>query len=134
MKQLFILFTASILILVSCKKKEDDTPFSGTITVENPKEGIIISGGTTFPITATISGNKTLFGFDLTVYNTTDQSVVYTLTETGKAKTYTINTFANHTLTSSTPLKLVLTVYKGNGNGNGNGETMTKEVNFSFQP
>lgn len=121
-------------MVAGCKKDEDNTSFSGTITVENPKEGIIISGGDSFPVMATISGNKTMFGFDLVIYNTNDQSEVYSLVETGKAKTYTINTFANHNLTASTPLKLVITVYKGNGNGNGNGETMTKEINFSYQP
>lgn len=134
MKNLLLFFSLTVVLLTACKKDEDDVTFSGSISVENPKEGIIISGGNTFPITATISGNKTLFGFDLVVYNTNDQSEVYTLSETGKAKTYTINTFADHTLTSATPLKMVITVYKGNGNGNGAGETMTKEVNFSFQP
>lgn len=122
------------MFVAGCKKDEDDVPFSGTITIENPKEGVIISGGNSFPIIATISGNKTLFGFDLVIYNANDQSEVYSLTETGKAKTYTINTFADHNLTASTPLKLVITVYKGNGNVNGNGETFTKEVNFSYQP
>lgn len=134
MKHLFLLLFVSGILFSGCKKDEDDQAFSGSISVENPKEGIIITGGNSFPITATISGNKTMFGFDLVVYNTNDQSEVYTLTESGKAKTYTINTFADHSLTSSTPLKMVITVYKGNGNGNGAGETMTKEVNFSYQP
>lgn len=120
-----------LFIFSACKKedKEEETPFSGQIAITFPDSGTGIVGGTSFPVTATISGNKEMHGYVLTIYNTNNQTVVYTTQNTNHATSYTINETVTHNLTMATPLKLVIEVEVDH-----DGETLKKEILFSYQP
>lgn len=119
------------IVLTACKKDKEaeETPFSGEIVLTTPTNGTNIVGETTFQITGSVSGNKEMHGFVLTVYNANDQSVVYTTQHSNHATAYTINETVTHNLTVSTPLRLVIEVEIDH-----DAAPMTKEVLFEFQP
>lgn len=130
MKYTISLFALLTFALFSCKKdKEDHVDFSGSISVTAPAANDTITGGNTFMVTGNITGNTEMHGYMITVYNQNDQSVVYTNTLESHAEAYTLNETVTHTLTASTPLRLVIEVEVDH-----DGETMTKEVLFQYQP
>ncbi|MBI3240654.1 MAG: hypothetical protein HYZ43_17710 [Flavobacteriia bacterium] len=130
MKYSISLFALLTFALFSCKKdKEDHVDFSGSISVTAPAANDTITGGNTFMVTGNITGNTEMHGYMITVYNQNDQSVVYTNTLESHAEAYTLNETVTHTLTASTPLRLVIEVEVDH-----DGETMTKEVLFQYQP
>ena len=131
MKHSIIAMLLLVLAVASCKKddKEEETAFSGTIVLNSPENGTVISGGSGFQIIATISGNKEMHGYVLTVYNETNQSVVYTSNNLNHATAYSINETATHNLTVATPLRLVIEAEVDH-----DGQTLKKEILFSYQP
>lgn len=131
MKQPIIAMLLLLLTVVSCKKDDqnEETAFSGTITLNSPENGTVISGGSGFQIIATISGNKEMHGYVLTLYNNMDQSVIYTSNNLNHASSYSINETATHNLTVATPLRLVIEAEVDH-----DGETLKKEIIFSYQP
>lgn len=126
-----IILTAAVaLSLAACKKKDkDDTPFSGTITITAPAESATINGGSSFAVTGTITGNREMHGYHIIVYDQNDQSVVYENQYHDHAESYTISETVSHTLTASTPLRLVVEVA-----GDHEDESVTKEVLFGYAP
>jgi len=122
-------FALIILSAVACKKDEEEVPFEGSLTISAPAASDTIHGGTTFPITGTITGNTEMHGYQITVYNQNDQSVLYTSQEESHASEYSINQTVSHTLTAVTPLRLIVEVEVDH-----DGNTMTKEVLFYFKP
>ena len=130
MKYSISLFVLLSITLFSCKKdKEDHVDFSGSISVNAPAANDTITDGNTFMVTGNITGNTEMHGYMITVYNQNDQSVVYTNTLESHAEAYTLNETVTHTLTASTPLRLVIEVEVDH-----DGETMIKEVLFQYQP
>lgn len=131
MKYTIGLFLLLAVAFSSCKKDEqnEETAFSGNIVLNSPENGTVISGGSGFQIIATITGNKEMHGYVLTLYNNNDQTVLYTSHDLDHATSYSINELATHNLTVSTPLKLVIEVEVDH-----DGETMKKEILFSYQP
>lgn len=121
-------FALIILSAVACKK-DKEVEFEGSLTISAPAANDTIHGGTTFPITGTVTGNVEMHGYQVTVYNQTDQTVVYSSTEENHASEYSINQTVNHTLTVGTPLRLVVEVEVDH-----DGISMTKEVLFYFKP
>lgn len=125
-----ILTAAAIFVLSACKKDNDDeTPFSGTVTITAPAESAVISGGSSFSVTGTITGNQEMHGYHIIVYNQNDQSVVYENQYHDHAESYTINETVTHTLVASTPLRLVVEAA-----GDHESEKVTKEVLFAYAP
>lgn len=122
-------FFALIIISAVACKKDDEVTFEGSLTISAPATNDTIHGGTTFPITGTITGNVEMHGYQVTVYNQTDQTVVYSSTEENHASEFSINQTVNHTLTVGTPLRLVVEVEVDH-----DGTSMTKEVLFYFKP
>lgn len=131
MKHTIGLFLLLALAFSSCKKEDstEETAFSGNIVFNSPENGTVISGGSGFQIIASITGNKEMHGFVLTLYNNNDQTVLYTSSDVDHATSYSINEFATHNLTVSTPLKLVIEVEVDHDS-----EPMKKEILFSYEP
>lgn len=130
MKHLFILALIT-LSTSSCKKDDDkdDVAFQGTITITAPAEGSTITGGSSFSITGTITGNKEMHGYHVIVYNQNDQSVVYEDQYHEHGSSYTLNEMVTHTLTTATPLRLYVEAA-----GDHDGATVVKEVLFNYAP
>jgi len=130
MKYTISLFALLTFALFSCKKdKEDHVDFSGSISVTAPAANDTITGGNTFMVTGNITGNTEMHGYMITVYNQNDQTIVYSNTLDSHSESYTLNETVTHTLTASTPLRLVIDVEVDH-----DGQTMTKEVLFQYQP
>lgn len=127
------LFTLAILLVAfaSCHKKKSSTatPFTGTITVDSPAVNDTVHGGSTFLITGTITGNVQMHGYHIVIYNQVDQSVVYETVSVDHETAYTLHETATHTLTATTPLRLLIEVA-----GDHEGSTITKEVLFAYTP
>ena len=122
-------FALIILTTVACKKEDEAVEFEGSLTISAPAANDTIHGGTTFPITGTVTGNVEMHGYQVTVYNQTDQTVIYSSTEENHASEYSIQQTVNHTLTIGTPLRLVVEVEVDHDSA-----PMTKEVLFYFKP
>jgi hypothetical protein len=130
MKYSISLFVLLSITLFSCKKdKEDHVDFSGSISVTAPAANDTITGGNSFTVTGNITGNIEMHGYMITVYNQNDQSIVYSNTIHSHSESYTLNETVTHTLTASTPLRLVIDVEVDH-----DGESLTKEVLFQYQP
>jgi hypothetical protein len=130
MKQYFALALLT-LVLVSCKKKDDDDhiDFSGTIAIDTPAENDTINGGSSFFVTGTITGNMEMHGYHVIVYNEDDQSVVYENQYHEHGTSYVVNEAVTHTLSTGTPLRLYIQAA-----GDHEGQTVTKERLFYYVP
>jgi len=131
MKQVIAL-TFLVFAATACKKdkKDDhDDNFTGTIAITAPQEASTIQGGTTFVVTGTISGSSEMHGYHVIIYNQNDQSVVFENLHTDHAASYTISETVTHTLTTATPLRMVVEAETDH-----DGNMLTKEILFNYAP
>lgn len=127
---LFILASTLCTALFSCKKDNNQSiPFSGNISINYPTENDTVTGGTSFVVTATITANQEMHGYHIVVYNQNDQSVVYENQYHEHASTFAVSETVAHTLSTTTPLRLVI-----EGAGDHESEIFSKEVIFQYVP
>lgn len=132
MKPFFIItILASGLSLAACKKDksvsidnpaEEDHP-TAVITITAPAENDTIQGN--FTVTGTIAGTANLHGYQVTLTNTLNDSIIYQNEVHDHLADFTINQPVSHSFSTYTPLKLeVLTALDHDGN------TASKTVHF----
>ena len=132
MKQLIALALLTAVFTACKKDKNDDsdhTEFAGTITITSPAENDTIVGGNSFVVTGTITGNMEMHGYQLQIFKTANDELVYEGSEHDHAEAFALNETITHSLTDTTALKLVVEAA-----GDHEGSTVTKEVHFTYIP
>ena len=127
-----IAFALIATAFTACKKEKkttEDTVFSGTITISAPAENATITGGTSFLVTGTITGNMEMHGYHVAVYKTANDELIFEEEEHEHASSFTISKQVTHALSDTTALKLVVEAA-----GDHEGSTVTKEVHFTYIP
>ncbi|MDF3026467.1 MAG: hypothetical protein K0S23_774 [Fluviicola sp.] len=131
MKTSFIIaILASSISLSACKKDkktnsttEEENHPTAIITITSPLENDTIQGN--FTVTGTIDGTENLHGYQVTVTNTLNDSIIYQNEVHDHLADFTINQAVSQTYTTFTPLKLeVLVALDHDGN------TAVKTVHF----
>jgi hypothetical protein len=131
MKPFFITaILAGSISLTACKKDkstddshEHEDHASVVITITSPNENDTIQGN--FSVNGTIVGTENLHGYQVTVTNSLNDSIIYQNEIHDHLANFTINQAVNHTYSVYTPLKLeVVTALDHDGN------TETKTVHF----
>lgn len=121
MKAFFITILASSLGLAACKKdkttdgtSEEENHPTAVITITYPSESDTIQGS--FTVTGTIAGTGNLHGYQVTVTNTLNDSIIYQNEVHDHLADFTINQSVSHSFSTYTPLKLeVLTALDHDG-------------------
>lgn len=127
---LFIIASTLCIALFSCKKDNNQSvAFSGSISINYPAENDTVTSGSSFIVTATITANQEMHGYHIVVYNQNDQSVVYENQYHDHATTFNVSETVTHTLSTSTPLRLVI-----EGAGDHESEIFSEEVIFQYVP
>ncbi|MNJ90952.1 hypothetical protein D3C87_85920 [compost metagenome] len=107
---LIILLAISSFSIAACKKKKksgsEHEHASAVITITSPAENDTIQGN--FVVTGTIAGTADLHGYQVTVTNTLNDSIIYQHELHDHVADFTINQSVNHGFTAYTPLKLVV--------------------------
>ena len=120
----------SSISLTACKKdkatdestEHEDHP-TAVITITSPNENDTIQGN--FSVTGTIVGTANLHGYQVTVTNTLNDSIIYQNDVHDHLANFTINQAVTHNYTAYTPFKLeVVTALDHDGN------TASKTVHF----
>lgn len=130
MKQ--ILFTAALLILLgSCQKKDDTAPDPAQVTfqISNPAAGQTFHKGDTLFINATVNYISELHGYDLSLVNAADQSVLFEEQQHVHSDHFTISNYWVDTLSRPTDITLKLTTEIDHA-----GHEATKTVSIHSQP
>ncbi|WP_343633693.1 hypothetical protein [Fluviicola sp.] len=132
MKSFFILtiLAGSLTVFTACKKdkstddstEHEDHP-TAVITVTSPNENDTIQGN--FSVTGNIVGTGNLHGYQVTVTNAINDSIVYQHDIDDHVANFTINQAVTHTYTVYTPLKLEVVAALDH-----EGHTATKTVHF----
>jgi hypothetical protein len=131
MKPFFIAaMLAGSISLTACKKDKStddshghDDHATAVITITSPTENDTIQGN--FSVTGTIVGTEDLHGYQVTVTNTLNDSIIYQNEVHDHLANFTINQAVTHVYTTYTPLKLdVVAALDHDGN------TTTKTVHF----
>lgn len=123
---LFLLLLAGGLGFTSCKKDKstEDEAVSAVVTITNPHDGDTIQGN--FNVTGTIVGSASLHGYQITLTNTLNDSIIYQNEVHDHAADFTVNQAVSHGFSSYTPLKLDLVVALDH-----DGNTTSKSVHFA---
>lgn len=126
MKPLLVSILAGSISLFSCKKEKKSEPENVTavVTLTNPHEGDTIQGN--FTINGTIAGTANLHGYQVTITNTSNDSIIYQNEVHDHLADFTVNQTVNHGFSSYTPLKLNLVVALDH-----DGNTVSKTVLFT---
>lgn len=126
MKPLLLVVLAGSLSLFSCKKEKKSEPekVSAVVTLTNPHEGDTIQGN--FAINGSISGTANLHGYQITITNTSNDSIIYQNEIHDHLADFTVNQTVTHGFSSYTPLKLDLVVALDH-----DGSTVSKSVQFT---
>lgn len=115
---LILLIAVSSLSIAACKKKKNSSEtedVSAVITITSPVEHDTIQGN--FAVTGTIAGTAKLHGYQVTITNTLNDSIVYQHEIHDHVADFVISQSVNHGFTSYTPLKLeVLAAMDHDGN------------------
>jgi len=131
MKPFFIVtILAGSLTFTACKKDKstddstetEDHP-TAVINITSPHENDTIQGN--FAVTGTIVGTANLHGYQVTVTNTLNDSIVYQNDIDDHVADFTINQAVTHGYTAYTPFKLVVVAALDH-----EGHTETKTVHF----
>lgn len=131
MNTFYILTAAAVLTLVSCKKEkntktEDHSHHTtATITISTPHEGDTIQGD--FNVLGSISGSAALHGYQVTIKNLADYSILFEKEVHDHLENFAINEAVTHTLSSYTPVKLEVVVALDH-----DGNKTSKSVNFTI--
>ncbi len=131
MKPFFITaILVSSISLTACKKdkstddsaEHEDHP-TAVITITSPNENDTIQGN--FSVTGTIVGTGNLHGYQVTVTNALNDSIIYQNEVHDHLANFTINQAVTHAYTTYTPFKLeVIAALDHDGN------TAVKTVHF----
>lgn len=123
---LFLILLAGSLGLASCKKDKspEDEVVSAVVTITNPHAGDTIQGN--FTLNGTIVGTASLHGYQVTVTNTLNDSIIYQNEVHDHAADFTVNQAISHGFSNYTPLKLDLVVALDH-----DGNTTSKSVLFT---
>lgn len=126
MRLLLLVILAGSFSLFSCKKEKKSEPENVTavVTLTNPNEGDTIHGN--FTINGTIAGTANLHGYQVTITNTSNDSIIYQNEVHDHLADFTVNQTVNHGFLSYTPLKLNLVVALDH-----DGNTVSKTVQFT---
>lgn len=130
MKPFFILILVSSISLTACKKDkstddstEHEDHATAVITITSPNENDTIQGN--FSVTGTIVGTANLHGYQVTITNALNDSIVYQNEVHDHLANFTINQAITNPYTSYTPFKLeVVAALDHDGN------TASKTVHF----
>lgn len=131
MKPFFILaILVSSISLTACKKDKstddstetEDHP-TAVITITSPHENDTIQGN--FAVTGTIVGTANLHGYQVTVSNALNDSILYQNDIDAHVADFTINQSVTNPYTTYTPLKLEVIAALDH-----DGHTATKTVHF----
>lgn len=120
------------LAFTNCKKDNndpEDTIFQANITVDSPEEGDTITGGTSFAVTGTITGNKEMHGYRVQVFKTASSELIFENEHHDHEVSFTISETVTHTLTETTALKVMI-----EATGDHAGSTVTKDVPVTYIP
>jgi hypothetical protein len=131
MKPFFsIAILVSSISLTACKKDkstddsaEHEDHATAVITITSPHENDTIQGN--FSVTGTIVGTANLHGYQVTVTNALNDSIVYQNEVHDHLANFTINQAVTHTYSTYTPLKLVVVAALDH-----EGNTETKTIHF----
>lgn len=130
MKPFFIAILVSSISLTACKKDkstddstEHEDHATAVITITSPNENDTIQGN--FSVTGTIVGTADLHGYQVTVTNALNDSIVYQNEVHDHLANFTINQAVTQSFTTYTPLKLVVVAALDH-----DGHTETKTVHF----
>ncbi len=126
MRPLLLIILAGSFSLFSCKKEKKSEPENVTASVSliNPLEGDTIQGN--FTVNGVIAGTAKLHGYQVTITNTSNDSIIYQNEVHDHLADFTINQTVNHGFSSYTPLKLDLVVALDH-----DGNTVSKTVHFT---
>lgn len=131
MKPFFIItILVSSISLTACKKDKstddstetEDHP-TAVITITSPHENDTIQGN--FAVTGTIVGTANLHGYQVTVSNALNDSIIYQNDIDAHVADFTINQSVTNPYTTYTPLKLEVIAALDH-----DGHTETKTVHF----
>lgn len=131
MKPFFITaILVSSISLTACKKDKStddshghDDHATAVITITSPTENDTIQGN--FSVTGTIVGTAEMHGYQVTVTNALNDSIIYQNEVHDHLANFTINQAVTHSFTTYTPLKLdVVAALDHDGN------TESKTINF----
>lgn len=122
----FLFILAGSMIFTSCKKDKstEDEAVTAVVTITNPHDGDTIQGN--FAVTGTIHGSASLHGYQITLTNTWNDSIIYQNEVHDHAADFTVNQAITHGFSSFTPLKLDLVVALDH-----DGNTTSKSVLFT---
>ncbi|MDR0803074.1 hypothetical protein [Fluviicola sp.] len=122
----FLVILTGSLGLASCKKDKSskNEPVSAVVMITNPHDGDTIQGN--FTLTGTIVGTANLHGYQITVTNTLNDSIIYQNEVHDHAANFTVNQAINHGFSNYTLLKLDLVAALDH-----DGNTTSKKVQFT---
>lgn len=128
MKPILILIIAvSSLSVAACKKKKKSSSehehASAVITITSPAESDTIQGN--FTVNGTIAGTAALHGYQVTVTNTLNDSIIYQHEVHDHLADFSVSQPVSHGFTTYTPLKLDVVVAIDH-----DGNTESKTVHF----
>lgn len=132
MKPFFIVtILLSSISLTACKKdnstdnstEHEDHP-TAVITITSPTENDTIQGN--FSVTGNIVGTGNLHGYQVTVTNELNDSIIYQNDIDDHVANFTINQAVTHSYTTYTPFKLEVVAALDH-----DGHTATKMVHFT---
>jgi len=126
-----MLILVSSIFLTACKKdkstddssEHEDHP-TAVITITSPAENDTIQGD--FTVTGNITGTGNLHGYQVTVTNTQNDSIIYQNDIDDHVANFTINQAVTHSYTAYTPFKLEVVAALDH-----DGHTTTKTVHFT---
>jgi hypothetical protein len=119
MKTYFFLLIL-VFIAVSCKKEEEDTAVTATISITSPSANDTISYGQAVHLQGTINGSAEMHGYIITFTNQTTGNPIYSQVYDSHSNAYTINDSWTNNVSDTTTIKLLIDVEKDH---DGNKET-----------
>lgn len=134
-KSLFItILTLAFIssLFISCKREqpvEEEKPNSATITITSPADSSTYNHGDTVLITGSVVGLYELHGYELTIRNTADSTVLYSKDEHVHGTSFNFNEFWVNNVTDHSNLELEVTAVLDH-----EGNTATKKVHFHCMP
>lgn len=126
MRPLLFIILAGSFSLFSCKKekKSEEENVTASVSLINPLEGDTIQGN--FTVNGVIAGTAKLHGYQVTITNASNDSIIYQNEVHDHLADFTVNQPVNHGFSSYTPLKLDLVVALDH-----DGNTVSKTVHFT---
>jgi hypothetical protein len=128
---IFIACSACVLLATSCKKKTTEPASAADvqINITSPAEGAVYHAGDSVHVTAAISFNGVLHGYEVNVMDTATGNVVFDVDEHVHKDTFVVN--QAFLVTGSEPITMKLRLVTEVDH---NGTVAEKQVFFRYQP